>query len=448
MSFDFKLREFAYPLLLARRKLEFDRNQWLSAEALEQLQVAKLRRILQHANSNVPYYTKLFDRVGFNPNTFSSLEDLSAIPLLTKDLIRKHYLDLQARNLQRYKATPLSTSGTSGEPLSFLVDKESNIQEFVFYWRSWGWAGYRLGSRFAELSSEYFLNRGNIFRNKTCSYQPLTKRLLLNSLLLSRENVGQTHDVMVRNKPAFLKGLPSALGVLASLLRGAGLEPPRMKAIFSQGELLLQSQRSLIESVFGAPVIDSYGHLERTIAISQCEHGGYHIHSDYGLLEQLPQNETLGEHNPNVFGVVGTSLYNLAMPLIRYQTGDLVEGSDRSGSCPCGRAFPLVSGIRGRESDVIVTPDGRAITALYLVLDRTPGLIMGRIEQHDNKDLLIYFAAGKDTLREVEAALAANIRAFVGSAMSLRFIHCDVESLRDQQHRKLKVISSTVSLPT
>ena len=33
--------------------------------------------------------------------------------------------------------------------MRFLLDRRARALEFCFYWRHWGWAGYRLGDRFA-----------------------------------------------------------------------------------------------------------------------------------------------------------------------------------------------------------------------------------------------------------------------------------------------------------
>ena len=64
---------------------------------------------------------------------------------------------MTARNCKKFHPQLITTSGTSGSQVRFYADKPSNILEFVFYWRFWGWADYKLGNRFAELSAEHFL---------------------------------------------------------------------------------------------------------------------------------------------------------------------------------------------------------------------------------------------------------------------------------------------------
>lgn len=68
--------------------------------------------------------------------------------------------------------------------------------------------------------------------------------------------------------------------------------------------------------------------------------GGYHIDADYGLLE-FDNPRTSGDNGTILARAIGTSLYNIAMPLIRYDVGDDIAKSPQSqkdvrvgGLCP------------------------------------------------------------------------------------------------------------------
>src|SRR5690606_28221227 len=112
---------------------------------------------------------------------------------------------------------------------------------------------------------------------------------------------------------------------------------------------------TLIEERFGCRVFDWYGQNERVAAIGTCEQGRYHLMSDYSYVELEPTPEGLE--------IVGTGFNNLAMPLIRYRTGDFVQLQDVD-SCSCGRAFPVVRRIIGRDDDYIKLPDGSHVKRL------------------------------------------------------------------------------------
>jgi phenylacetate-CoA ligase len=91
---------------------------------------------------------------------------------------------------------------------------------------------------------------------------------------------------------------------------------------------------------------------------AQCERAeGYHIQAEMGLVELIPCGEGLWE-------IVGTCLHNLAMPFVRYRTGDLAVKGEQE--CPCGRKHPILSRIVGREGDFVLTPENNLISPLSL----------------------------------------------------------------------------------
>ncbi len=146
-----------------------------------------------------------------------------------------------------------------------------------------------------------------------------------------------------------------------------------MRAIFTSGEPLYPSLRAKIEQVFRTRIFDSYGMTEYCGLIQQCERGKMHLAPEYGFLEIL---NTRGEPaKPEEEGdFVWTGLTNSAMPLVRYRIGD--RGCWQTGTCPCGRAFPLVIPTITRESDLLRCSDGRVFSprALNQILKQADGL--------------------------------------------------------------------------
>jgi phenylacetate-CoA ligase len=448
MGLDFRIRDFAYPIAIFNKKKQFDKNQYLSLEALEQYQFYRLREIISHAYAKVPYYKKSFDSLGIRPSDIRSLSDTAFLPFLSKDILKDSFFDLRACDSKRFKPLELHTSGTTGGQVRFLVDKSSNILEFVYYWRFWGWHKYRLGDRFAEFSAQHFtpIERN---RDKFFEFNPVTKRMLVNSLLLSVTNISKYISIFKSHKPLFLKGLPSNLYVFALLCNEIKDHGISFKAIFSQGENLFPNQKKFIEQVFSSPVFDSYGHLERTVAISQCPYGNYHIHSDYGLVEFIKPGSSLLSCIPlkkeqSIFEIVGTSLHNYSMPLIRYKTGDLVITDSSQKCCPCKRSFPLVHTVIGRDSDIIITPDKRAVTALYVALDRLPGIACGQIIQESLYTLEIRIFYSNANFPQLENLIRREVSSFTGDSMSITVKRCRPDELYAADGKKFKSIISHV----
>ncbi len=446
MGLDFKIKDFAYPFAILRQKRIFDKTQWWSVSELEAYQFGKLKAILRHAYDHVPYYRDLFQQYSLRLSDICSLDDIKKIPCLTKNTIQHSGNLLVAHNIKKFNPHWVSTSGTTGGQIKLCMDKYANTLEFAYYWHFWGWAGYRLGDAFAEISAEHFLpyekNRTRFFE-----YQPLFRRLLLNSLLLSEKSSEQYIKCFRKFKPKFLKGLASNLYALALLIGENHYHGICFKAIFSQGENLLKSQREKIEKTFSCKVHDSYGHMERTVTISQCPKGNCHINMNYGLLEIEPvyNAEVAGglQADEYIGEVIGTGLYNFAMPLIRYRTGDWVKVKHNPEKCPCGRHFPTVLSILGRESDIIVTPDGRMITALYVVFDRTPGILRGQIIQEERDSLLVRAAVSNGYEGKAVFELEKNIRNFTGETVRIRIELQDLSQF--QTPGKFKNIISKVN---
>ena len=447
MGINFRIRDFAYPFSILKLKKVFDRNQWLDAEALSEYQSARLRQVITHVYYNVPYYQKLFKENDIVPGDIQSAKDLKNIPCLTKDQLRLNFNSLLARDAKKYSPTMLSTSGTTGGKVNFYADKTSNVLEFVYYWRFWGWAGYKLGDAFAALSSEDFIYSE---KNKELMYHfhPFTRQLTMNAMFFSTRYLKELIDIFRKFNPIFLKGSPLNLYMLAlafSTKRDHGIS---FKAIFSQGSVLTQYKRELIEGVFSCRIFDSYGHMERTVAISQCRHGTYHVHADYGIAEfEEPRIGVAGEGDGDtvVREIIGTSLHNFSMPLIRYRTGDFARVKDSPDRCSCKRGFPTIVSVVGREMDIVITPDGRTIAGLYSVFSRTPGIIMGQIIQEKIDHLLVKIVCVSGEADDTDGILTHYIRNFVGDEMNIEIDHTTVEGIGKDNFGKFKPVISNIS---
>lgn len=394
-----------------------------SEDELIRFQEQRLAQVLKHAEAYVPHYRSLFARLGARPSDFSNLTAFKSFPVLTRDTIRDARTSLEAGNASRYRPSNLATSGSLGQPISFLLDRATNGLEFAYYWRYWNWNGYRLGDRFAEFSSTFFLKRPEL-AGALFFHQKGTGRVLLNSLYLSRENAGRMADVIARMGCGFLKGLPSVVLAFTRFLEDDAARC-RIKTVFTTGEVLMPAHRREIETAFGATVRDSYGHMERAVAAAECEKGRLHVNSDYGLMELVPVGA------PTAGGlvrsrVVATGLHNFSMPLIRYDVGDVVEHDPRQARCPCGRQMPVISRVEGRENDVVRTPDGRVVTTLFLAFDEVPGVRWGQVVQERLEELRVRVLVGPGAdPAGVENGLRKTIAKFTGPEVRLSFEFVD-----------------------
>ena len=347
---------------------ELERTQWLAPAALRELQLERLTRHLAWAYREVPYYTRLLDEHGLVPSRIQSFDDFARVPFLTKDALRERLAELQPRTPLR-GVQRLSTGGSTGAPVTVLVDRERAAFTDAARLRAHRWFGADMGAREIVLwGSPIELGRQDRLRS--------VRDRLLNSRLLSAFDLGEPalarYAAEVRAyRPQKLYGYASALSLLARYLERTGGLPvahaPR--AVFTTAEPLYDFQRAAIAGAFHCPVATEYGCRDGGLVALECPQGGLHIAAEGMHVEVLPgaPGESSGE-------LVLTNLESFALPIIRYRSGDV--GALDATPCPCGRGLPKLARVEGRRTDFLVAPSGKlmhALAAIY-VLREVPGL--------------------------------------------------------------------------
>jgi phenylacetate-CoA ligase len=152
----------------------------------------------------------------------------------------------------------------------------------------------------------------------------------------------------------------------------------KLDAVITGSEMLYDFQRAHIERVFGARVYDFYGMAERVAFAAECEHGRMHVNPEYGVVEILDAH---GEPTRDEGTIVGTSLHNHLMPLIRYRMNDTARWSREP--CPCGRTYPVIERIGGRLADQLFDLDGRPVncTTIGFAFDRVRNIRRAQVAQ-------------------------------------------------------------------
>lgn len=357
---DNQLKAFVYKVLkqgFAFRRIfeQLTVSQYFTPEQLVSLQNEKLRIMVRHCYSNVPYYRELFDSLGLKPEDISTKEDLKKLPLLDKYIVRDNYKKLMARNIPRFMGSEAETSGTTGTPSRFLRDFYSINFESAALWRFRETAGGN--------SLPTVVLRGDVVVPVEREQPPfwkhykLSNELHMSSYHISLENAGIYLQKMKEFGAQAIYAFPSAVYLLAKYLKDRGSQY-RLKVVFTSSETINDRQRALIEEVFMCRIFDWYGQVERVSAIGQCEKGTYHIIEDYSITETL--------ETENGLEIVGTNLNNFIMPLLRFRTADIIELGDKG--CACGRHFRVVSRILGRNQYFVLSPEGRRIS-LFLISD-------------------------------------------------------------------------------
>ena len=329
------------------------KSEWWDKRDLEDYQRHRLKELIHHAYENVPYYKRVFDERGLKPEDIQDIPDLRLLPVLTKDMIRQNLSGLTAKNYPTSKLQYAASGGTTGTPVEFYWERGvTDPKELAFVWRAWNWAGYELGERRVTLRDNIVKRFMNDER-QWWQYDPLEKALILSSFQMTEENLPKYVDKIRRFKPAAVQGFPSSLYMVAKYLERNDLRIDNIKCILTSSETLYPLQRKVIEKQFGAKVFDLYGHSEKTVFVTQCEAGSYHIIPEYGILELIGKNGNPVTEDGEQGDIITTGFNNFAMPLIRFQTDDL--GSYNMSRCSCGRESALLASVDGRKQDFFIT---------------------------------------------------------------------------------------------
>ena len=343
-----------------------NKSQWWSKEQIRELQNKKLRNLIRHAYNNVPYYQRIFSQRGITPDDIRTKEDLDKIPVLTKEDIRKNLPDLIARNVSKSMMIESHSSGSTGEPLKYYIDKGSYSAGWAQTFRCWNWAGFQLGDPYVKIS----------LHPRTSAVKKIQDMILRTKYVYATgiTNTSIDHEIkkIRRFHPKIIRNYASHMYSMAKLMEKEGIEF-QGATVATTGSMLYPHYRAVIEKQFHGKVFDAYGGESTAVSFECDEHNGYHICDEDVFVEFLKEEEHAVPDEPG--RIVFTNLINYAMPVIRYDIKDI--GTYTEDSCPCGRGLSLMKSIEGRESDIIMTPSGDLIVVHFF------GILFGHIQGID-----------------------------------------------------------------
>lgn len=381
-----------------------DKKNALNSYTLERLQF-----ICSYANVHVPFYRNLFKKNNFDPDKLHSFDYFRRLPIITKNIVRENFADMQSDEIHKLNAVLYNTSGSTGTPLSFYRDKFTNAASFTMFWRVWetiGGGSYKIGSKFAALTG---------YENGTHIYQWQTRLLKLSSFHLKEENIDLFYSLLQNFKPKIFRGYPSALYLFGKLLQKRGLSL-KFPIIITESETLLKFQKDFIEDFFNSKVFDHYSHWEGICSIYTCNYGNKHPLQDFGYHEIIKENGDVAKEGEEG-KLIGTGLYNRSMPLIRYDTRDIAT-YDNNQKCKCNCGFPVISQIFGRIEDVIVTPENRLVGRLDAAFKFSKNIELSYIHQSNKENIIVnivplpnynYYEDEKPLIEELRKRLGDSI---------------------------------------
>lgn len=138
--------------------------------------------------------------------------------------------------------------------------------------------------------------------------------------------------------------------------------------------------------------------------------------------------------------MIGTSLYSMAMPLIRYRISDSVEMRADGQRCECGRGFPICEKILGRSQDTITTPDGRMLTNIFILFDVLDGALWAQIIQETADHVVVRIVPGDKYSKTSEEVFIGQLRKILGKDMTAKIEYLGPQDLTALLKSKFKPV--------
>ncbi len=340
-----------------------EKIQWKSFEENRAIQQKRLYDLMDYATNNIPYYQKVSVEREIKISEHSIFEDIKKFPVLTRSILKKNFDQLyKFRDKTHFKNF---SGGSTGEPVSFYQDKEFSDWSLALTLLFDEWAGLEIGNKKIKLwgSQRDILKGCQGFKAKL--KEILFQVKILDSFKMGTKEMERYLQVIDQWQPKLILAYSNSIYELSLFIKHRQKKVCSSVNVITSAGILTDQMRDVIGDVFGGSVFNSYGTREVGGVACSCDCGdALHVNMFNHYLEILDK-----DLNPTRKGKIGniyiTTLNNKTMPLIRYKIGDLAIPAD--GFCSCGRGWPLIQKVIGRETDVFRKENGEIIAGEFFI---------------------------------------------------------------------------------
>lgn len=377
-----------YPIIRPYVK-RIDAMYEMSNEDLKKRNEERFLHIFRRAYDKSPFYHRLYTKAGIKKEDITCLDDIKKLPVITKDMVKKHAAEMLT--VPKWQVMAGHTSGTTGTPLTVYSSWSSIWWNQAYTYSARLRNGFKYGQPLVSL-------RGNLDRNTMHMKVHVSNTLYLSSYCINKDTVKAYYDMIIQHQPVAIEGYPSSLYTLALCMKEAGLKL-HIPVAFTSSETLLDYQRHLIEMQLGTEIYDNYGMTEQTIYLQEAfNHQGYYELPGYSINEYLEDGE------------ICTSLTNEAFPLIRYRSNDVIEIAELNTDSP----QTIVKSIEGRKEDFLICKDGSRVKRLDFIFKGVNHVKYGQLVQENNGFLNVNIVPDQGFTKLDEKTVENNVLGRIG----------------------------------
>jgi phenylacetate-CoA ligase len=366
-------------------------------------------------------------------------DDFLKIPVLTKSIVREQGPTLIANNFKQADASSkmrlFQTSGSTGTPMQVY-----RSASHIFFNRALGLYYHLMHQRNFDFSNVTIVTA----KNYILDANPWVSNIQTGPgyIIPIAEESHVIFEHLLRVKPNYIQTHPSTLKRLIDISLELNVKIDSLKEVRTFGELLESNIQRACKTHWNVPLADNYSCEEMgAIGFTCREFGQHHVMTDNVYVEIVDDKDKPCQ--PGETGrILVTQLQNAAMPLLRYEIGDMgVWGNN----CECGRAYPVLKRIEGRRRNLVVLPNG---DTFHPVFDEQSILAIADIKRYQiiqkNIENIIIYILGQALTQEQELELTAVFRQSFKHDFTFQFIYQD--ELPFSERNKFELFKTEVAL--
>ncbi len=326
----------------------------ISPEEITHIREQNIKHTLNYVYEHSPFYRRYYKSLGFHPNDFKKIEDLSKIPFIDRKILSQNINEMVCKPKREW-IDICPTSGTTGKSIYFPM----TARDLKFFAKICARGAYGLGIT-PEDTVQVMLTGDNLLQpTKIMTYM---LQFEIGTLTLRAGPIGTERQIKIMQelKPNILFGIAPYLLKLGKSLKEHNIDPKELnlKFLMSTGFSIYYERwtptrlHREIEEIFDVPLYSILGSTELNTGLWECpSRQGHHIPWDFYIPEIIdPTTQKVlpeGEQGELVLTLTGRE----TVPLIRYRTGDVT--SIETSPCECGRKNHRIMAIVGRTDEMI-----------------------------------------------------------------------------------------------
>lgn len=431
--FENTLKFNGFPIVKAKRRLK----------NIQQIPEKDYRNYIHNAREEIFQYhiqNNSFYRSFIGTNNMA----WENIPIMTKSHLQKPLEDRLSKSFTEKTVYINKTSGSSGTPFIFAKDKFCHAltwAEIIDRFGNWGINfNSSLQARFYGIPLDF----QGYYKERIKDF--FSHRYRFPVFDLSEKKMEEILSAFESKKFNYINGYTSSIVLFAKFLKEKNIlltkVCPTLKYCIVTSEMLFDDDKTLMEAVFGVPVINEYGASELDLIAFTNREGELEVNSRtifVEILDDLDKPVPLG--NPG--RIVITSLYNKAHPMIRYELGDL-------GVLATSSTYkkPILEKLIGRTNDMAKLPSGKIVAGLTFyyvtksIISNDGNVKEFIIEQTKLDTFKIQYVADKELVQQEKAAIQKAILEYLEKDLKVIFERAEI--LKRSKSGKLKQFVSLV----